>query len=109
MGKSTFLEPYKEMFDTLVEAACRGDLALVHSRLAATGEDVPLLAAVNRPSKDDPEYELVPLALLIKGDPYEMLLPPTRVAEQDEAREAMAPALGTAPFEKYDDPKEGEG
>lgn len=61
-------------FDTLKRAVRNRDLALVSARVRATGEPVAVLAAV---TFDGQEYQIIPLAMQIPGDPYEYLADPT--------------------------------
>ncbi|MDP2662063.1 MAG: DUF6117 family protein [Dehalococcoidia bacterium] len=63
----------KQNYETLLEAAKNGALALVECTDKLTGEYVAVVAAVNRPMGD---YELVPLARLFPGNPYDLVDPP---------------------------------
>lgn len=61
-------------FDTLLRAARNGDLALITTTEAATGERAVLIAAI---ATDGEDYHISPLARLIDGNPYELFNPPT--------------------------------
>src|SRR5690348_8856413 len=71
--KSTFLDGFKSNYNTIVKAAKAGDLALLETQDAVTGQKVAALVAVNFDGKD---FEFVPLARMIEGNPYEQLNPP---------------------------------
>ncbi len=64
---------HRQNFDTLQQAFCRGDAALLECRLIATGERVPVIVAVNQVAG---EFEFVPFALMFDNNPYELLDPP---------------------------------
>lgn len=67
-------ESEKANFETLLSAASNEDLALVRSGLKSTGEPAALLCAVM--GESDGTVEMVPLGLLIPGDPYELFEAP---------------------------------
>ena len=67
------LSGHKTNFDTLCRAVRNGDAAIVDCQHRETGESVAVVCAVNA----DHEYELIPLAMLFDGDPYELLNPPS--------------------------------
>jgi hypothetical protein len=58
----------KKSFGTLKEAFANGDVALLSCVERATGDNVQVICAVNRP---DGDYEFVPFARLSKGSPYD--------------------------------------
>ena len=60
-------------FETLVEAAKAGDLALVECTEADSGETRYVLCAVGR---DKSDYVMTPFGHLALGDPYEAYIPP---------------------------------
>lgn len=60
-------------FETLLQAAQAGDLALMECTEVASGETRYVLCAVGR---DDGEYEMTPFGHLAPGDPYEAYIPP---------------------------------
>lgn len=60
-------------FETMLEAAKNGDLALLECADAASGEKRSVVCAINRDSKD---FVFVPLAKLFIGNPYDELTPP---------------------------------
>lgn len=77
-------------FNTLIRAAENGDLALIESKDAATGEQRFLIAAMH---KDGDDIVVVPFGHMATGNPYEQYVDPT----QDEAEiEAEAWAKGDA-------------
>ena len=49
-------------------------MALLECQLKSTGETVAVITAVNR---DDEEYGFVPFAVMLNGNPYDMLNPPS--------------------------------
>ena len=59
----------KRNFETLLEAATNGDLALVSTIRKADGAKVALLCAMGR---DGSDYYPAPLAVMIEGNPYEL-------------------------------------
>lgn len=61
-------------FDTLLRAVRAGDAALVSCSTLGGGEQVSVICAV-QPTAGG-EIELVPLAQLFRGNPYELLQPP---------------------------------
>lgn len=63
----------KTNFGTLKQAAADGQLALLDCRRKADGAKVALICAVNF---DGEEYEMVPLAVMIEGNPYKLFDPP---------------------------------
>ena len=71
----------KTNFETLITAGLNGDLAIMSAKDSKTGEPVTLICAVNKPTEDDPEYQFVPLAMMIDGDPYTMFTPCTQESE----------------------------
>ena len=69
----TVVQQHKPNFDTLRQAFENGDVALLECQLKTTGESVAVVVAVNR---DSDEFAFVPVAMMFKGNPYEMLNPP---------------------------------
>lgn len=82
-------EGYKANFETLNRAADNGHLALVECRDKKTGKPVLAVCAMGW---DGNEYQIVPLAKMFDGNPYEELDPPsntssdTPVAPKKKAR-----------------------
>jgi hypothetical protein len=68
------LPGYKQNFETLQEAFCNGDVALMECQLTDTGEPVAVICAANR--SPDGGVEFVPFATLFNGNPYETVNPP---------------------------------
>lgn len=64
----------RKNFDTLRAAVANEDVALVYTTEKATGRSAALICAMNYV---DGEYEAVPLARLVDGDPYELFTDPT--------------------------------
>lgn len=71
-------EGYKANFNTLLSAATRGRLAVVECRDRVSGKLVQVVCATNYV---DGEYEMVPLAKLFDGNPYDEVEP--RQAERE--------------------------
>ena len=69
-------DAYKQNFGMLVEAVKNGDVCLVECKDAKSNTPVITVCAVQT-SKEDEEFQIVPLAKLFDGDPYEELIPPT--------------------------------
>lgn len=67
-------EGYKANLETIKRAADNKDLALMECTDAKTGEPVVVLCAVWR--NDEGGFNMVPLAKLFDGNPYEELIPP---------------------------------
>jgi hypothetical protein len=63
----------KANFDTLQRAGRADDLALMECRRLTTGEEIPVVCAVQQVDGDETEF--LPLAEMI-ADPYESLEPP---------------------------------
>jgi Family of unknown function (DUF6117) len=64
----------KKNFQTLLNAASNGHLALLECLDAASGETRSVVCAVNHVGE---EYEFVPLAKLFTGNPYDEITPLT--------------------------------
>lgn len=60
--------------ETLNQAFKNDDVALLEYQLKATGEKVAVLVAVQ--PEEDGDISLVPFAVMLNGNPYEMLNPP---------------------------------
>jgi hypothetical protein len=69
----------KGNFETLQDAAKRGRLALVECADVGTGEVVSVVCAVVNES--DGIYEMVPVARLFNGNPYDEILSPLQIDE----------------------------
>lgn len=71
---------HKANFETLKRAFANGDIALMEVQLAATGEIVAAIVATlpkyNRLMPDLEELVFVPFAVMLNGDPYQLLNPP---------------------------------
>jgi hypothetical protein len=61
-------------FNTLQRASGNGDLALMDARRRADGKSVALVCAVQHEA--DESVTMVPLAIMVEGDPYELFDPP---------------------------------
>lgn len=66
-------ENSKANFETLIAATNAEQLALLECQEKATGKVVNAICAINFA---DGEYAFVPLAIMIDGNPYELLNPP---------------------------------
>lgn len=75
-------EAHKNDFETIINAAKDGQLALMECEDHA-GEPVYVLCAVNFHPDSDEEYEMVPLARMFADNPYATLVPPTREVEAE--------------------------
>jgi Family of unknown function (DUF6117) len=64
----------KQNFETILNAAKHGDLALLECVDSASGATLSVVCAVNRKGE---ELEFVPLAKLFSGNPYNEVTPPT--------------------------------
>lgn len=67
-------EGYVENFKTLTRAFECGDAALLDVRRKSDGKSVVAIVAIQR---DGDEYQMIPFAIMIEGDPYEMYEPPS--------------------------------
>lgn len=67
-------DPYRRNFQTLLQAAEQGDLALMECTDAQTGEPRYVICAVGR---DGSDYLFTPFGHLHDGNPFEAYLPPT--------------------------------
>lgn len=65
---------HKKNFETLKRAFANEDMAVVECTDKATGRPVHVLCAV-APNEDD-QFDIIPMAKLFDGNPYEELLPP---------------------------------
>ena len=74
MTKSKFLPGYKPNYEMLLRAAKNGELALMECTDTRTGELAAVLCAVYM---EDEQYNFVPVARMLDGNPYEYLTPPT--------------------------------
>ena len=63
-------------FQTLLDAAANGDLALMECADAVSGEPRYVICAVGRASE---EFVFTPFGHLADGNPYEAYLPPAAV------------------------------
>lgn len=64
---------HKGNLETLRMAFANDDVALVEVQIKATGERVAALCALQ---KNGAEVEIVPFAVMLNGNPYELLNPP---------------------------------
>ena len=67
----------KANFNTLLQAASAGDLALMECADAVTGEPRYVICAVGR---DPGEFVITPFGHLAPGNPYEAYVPPGETA-----------------------------
>lgn len=74
MGKAkTVVQQHTQNFDTLKRAFAQGHVALMECKVVATGEVVATITAVTRQGT---EYCFTPFAIMMNGNPYELLAPP---------------------------------
>jgi hypothetical protein len=73
---------YRANFDTMIQAACDGQICLAECLEKKTGKNVYAVCAVNR--HDDGTFELVPMAKLFDCNPYDELVPPTHPDDSSE-------------------------
>jgi Family of unknown function (DUF6117) len=66
-------ESDRQNFETILNAAKNGDLALLECADASSGEKRSVVCAINR---DGTDFVFVPLAKLFVGNPYDELTPP---------------------------------
>lgn len=66
-------EGYRTNFETLERASADGNLTIMDCQDKATGKQVIVICAVNY---DGEEYQMVPLAKMFDGNPYDELNPP---------------------------------
>jgi hypothetical protein len=64
---------YKHNLNIICKAAANDDLCILECNDAKTGEPVIVICAANR---GEDEIELVPLAKMFDGNPYEEVIPP---------------------------------
>lgn len=65
---------HKENFETLKRAFAAGNVALMEVEVVATGERLAALCAVEQ--RADGEIDMVPFAVMLNGNPYQLLNPP---------------------------------
>ena len=66
---------HKRNFETLQKAFASGDMCLLDCRLKATGERVAALCVVQQ-NHTDSDRAFIPFAIMLNGNPYELLDPP---------------------------------
>lgn len=86
--KSKVLKGYIPNFETLKRACINGDLALVDLQEVATGKSVAGVCAIGFDGK---EYNIVPIAIMIAGNPYEMFRPPATTGPNKYEGDSDAP------------------
>ena len=64
---------YVSNFETLIAAVMAGDIALLECADVLTGEKVIAIVAVQGNGDD---VEMVPMARMFNGNPYEQIIPP---------------------------------
>ena len=76
----------KTNYETLLSAIGAGNVGLVEVTLKATGEKCAAICAITKTTKNGVAgFNIVPFALMMNGNPYELLEPPTE-GEKDEQR-----------------------
>ena len=75
MNKTTALLPgYRKNFNTMLRAAKADDLCLMSAIRNSDGAPVALICAAQR--NDDKSISLIPFAVMIEGNPYDLYTPP---------------------------------
>lgn len=70
-------ESYQANFETLIQAVQNQDACLLEARRKADGQTVALVCAVtDSPGNPEYQYEFVPIAVMVEGNPYELFDPP---------------------------------
>jgi len=89
--------PIKTNFHTLSKAFENGDIALLECQDSNTGEPAYAICAINilRQADREPEIEIVPLGLMFKSDPYEMLIPASDPEFDDLMKKEKMEAAGS--------------
>jgi len=72
----------RENFNTLLRAAKGNNLCLMEATRKSDGKQVSLICAVN---VVDEKYEMVPLAVMVDDNPYEIFAPPTTSSPMSES------------------------
>lgn len=75
------LDGHKQNFNTMLDAAKNGDLALVECTDAKTGEIVIAVCIIVEHS--DGLIDIMPVAKMFNGNPYEELIPPLDTEVKD--------------------------
>ena len=65
----------RKNFNTLVQAIKNNDVAVIECIDKRVNEKVAIICAVNF-DKENELYEFVPFAQMLKGNPFEYLIPP---------------------------------
>jgi len=73
---------YQHNFETLKRAFANGDVCLMECKDKATGKEVAVVCGVQR--SGDGMIDMVPMAKLFDGNPYEQLLSPMEVDEMEK-------------------------
>lgn len=68
------LEAHKANFETLVRAVNENCICMMEVTLVNTGERAVAICCLN-PQPDEDGRRIVPLALMMNGDPYQLLKP----------------------------------
>lgn len=66
---------HENNFSTLCRAVREGNVCLMLCTDAKTGEDAVVICMVNQ-TEDGGHFDLVPVATMIEGNPYEAYIPP---------------------------------
>jgi Family of unknown function (DUF6117) len=90
-------DPIKTNFHTLGKAFEKEDVALLECRDRNTGEPAYAICAINvrRQVECEPEIEMVPIGLMFKCDPYEMLIPASDPEFDDLTKKEKMEAAGS--------------
>lgn len=71
-----------DRFKTMLLAHRNGDLAVLECQDPKTGEAVYAIVAVQQPGAG--RFEMVPLGVILQGNPYDQLVPPSVEAMEIE-------------------------
>jgi len=74
MAKKTIVQAHEGNFKTLLKAIEDGNVVLMDCKLRETGESVAVICAVNH--DPDGALNMVPIAGMFNGNPYDLLSPP---------------------------------
>lgn len=87
----TSIDAHKENFLTLMRAFYNNDVMLVECTRKDTGEKVATICTISTVDpaidKDSPdaEFDLVPFAVFLNDDPFDMLIPPQPDETDDQS------------------------
>lgn len=94
--KPSISTQHENNFITLCEATRNGDVCLMLCTDAKTGEHATVICMINKSFNEagEPEYQFVPVATMIEGNPYEAYIPPEgheEAYDEDEGPNNVSP------------------